>query len=86
MLFRSVVMGNELLLPIAGGIFVIEALSVIIQVVFFKKTGKRVFKMTPIHHHFELSGWKETKVVSVFCFITLVLCVIAVFAGICNVI
>lgn len=82
----AVVMGNELLLPIAGGIFVIEALSVIIQVVFFKKTGKRVFKMAPIHHHFELSGWKETKVVSVFCFITLVLCVIAVFAGICNVI
>ena len=57
----AVVMGNELLLPIAGGIFVIEALSVIIQVVFFKKTGKRVFKMAPIHHHFELSGWKRRK-------------------------
>ncbi len=54
---------TELLLPIIGGIFVLEALSVIIQYGFFKLTKKRVFKMAPIHHHFELSGWEENKVV-----------------------
>lgn len=69
----------EWLLPIAGLIFVCEALSVIIQVTYFKKTGgKRVFRMAPIHHHFELGGWHETKVVRVFCLFTLVCCVIAV--------
>jgi phospho-N-acetylmuramoyl-pentapeptide-transferase len=51
------------LLPIIGGIFVLETLSVIIQYVSFKLTGRRVFKMAPIHHHFELSGWEENKVV-----------------------
>jgi phospho-N-acetylmuramoyl-pentapeptide-transferase len=54
---------TELLLPIIGGIFVLEALSVMIQYGFFKLTRKRVFKMAPIHHHFELSGWEENKVV-----------------------
>lgn len=69
----------EWLLPIAGLIFVCEALSVIIQVTYFKKTGgKRVFRMAPIHHHFELGGWHETKVVRVFCLFTLVCCIIAV--------
>ena len=69
----------EWLLPIAGLIFVCEALSVIIQVTYFKKTGgKRVFRMAPIHHHFELGGWHETKVVKVFCLFTFVCCVIAV--------
>ena len=68
----------EWLLPIAGLIFVIEALSVIIQVTYFKKTGgKRVFRMAPIHHHFELGGWHETKVVRIFCLFTLICCVIA---------
>ena len=68
----------EWLLPIAGLIYVIEALSVIIQVTYFKKTGgKRVFRMAPIHHHFELGGWHETKVVRVFCIFTLICCVIA---------
>ena len=68
----------EWLLPIAGLIYVIEALSVIIQVTYFKKTGgKRVFRMAPIHHHFELGGWHETKVVRVFCLFTLVCCIIA---------
>lgn len=57
---------TELLLVIIGGVFVIEALSVIIQVISFQTTGKRVFLMSPIHHHFELSGWKETKVVRAF--------------------
>ena len=52
-----------MLLPIIGGLFVIEALSVIIQYAFFKLTSRRVFKMAPIHHHFELSGWEENKIV-----------------------
>ena len=56
----------ELWLLIIGGVFVAEALSVIIQVISFKTTGKRVFRMSPAHHHFELSGWPETKVVHVF--------------------
>ena len=69
----------EWLLPIAGLIYVCEALSVIIQVTYFKKTGgKRIFRMAPIHHHFELGGWHETKVVKVFCLFTFVCCVIAV--------
>lgn len=68
----------EWLLPVAGLIYVIEALSVIIQVTYFKKTGgKRVFRMAPIHHHFELGGWHETKVVRIFCLFTFVCCVIA---------
>lgn len=62
----AVLTKTELLLVIVGGVFVIETLSVIIQVLSFKSTGRRVFKMSPIHHHFELSGWSETKVVTVF--------------------
>ena len=65
-----------LLLLIIALVPVIETLSVILQVGYFKKTGKRIFKMAPLHHHFELSGWKENKVVIVFSFITLILCVI----------
>jgi len=57
---------TELLLIVIGGVFVIEMLSVIIQVVSFKTRGKRVFKMSPIHHHFELSGWSEWRVVTTF--------------------
>ena len=69
----------EWLLPIAGLLYVCEALSVIIQVTYFKKTGgKRIFRMAPIHHHFELGGWHETKVVKVFCPFTLICCIIAV--------
>ena len=73
----AVMMNIEMILPLAGGIFVVEVLSVIIQVVSFKTRGKRVFKMAPLHHHFELSGWKETKVVAVFWTITLILCVLS---------
>jgi len=69
----AVMTGNELLLPIIGGVFVVEMLSVIIQVVSFKTRGKRVFKMSPIHHHFELSGWSEWRVVTTFWFAGLVL-------------
>jgi len=62
----AVMTKTELLLIIVGGVFVLEALSVIIQVISFKLTGKRVFRMSPIHHHFELVGWSEIKVVNVF--------------------
>lgn len=65
-----------LLLIIIALVPVLETLSVIIQVAYFKKTGNRVFKMAPLHHHYELSGWKESKVVVVFSAITLVLCII----------
>jgi phospho-N-acetylmuramoyl-pentapeptide-transferase len=59
----AVLTKTELLLPIVGGLFVVEALSVIVQVFVFKLTGRRVFKMAPIHHHFEFLGWDENKVV-----------------------
>ncbi len=59
----SVIIKHEIVLAIIGGLFVVEAASVIIQVAYFKRTGKRVFKMAPIHHHFEKIGWKETTIV-----------------------
>ena len=67
-----------LFIAIVGLIYLVEVLSVIIQVTYFKKTGgKRIFKMAPIHHHFELCGWSETRVVAVFSIITAILCLIA---------
>jgi phospho-N-acetylmuramoyl-pentapeptide-transferase len=59
----AVLIKQEFLLIIVGGLFVLEALSVIIQVCYFKMTKKRVFLMAPLHHHFELRGWKEPKVI-----------------------
>ena len=74
----AMVTGKPLILLIAGLLFVIEALSDILQVLYFKKTkGKRLFKMAPIHHHFELCGWSELKVVFVFWFFTLLCCGVA---------
>ena len=73
----AVILRQEIILAIMGGVFVIEALSVIIQVTSFKLTGKRVFKMSPIHHHFELSGWAEPKIIVRFWIITLILVLIA---------
>lgn len=67
-----------LLLLLIAIIPVLETLSVIIQVAYFKKTGSRIFKMAPLHHHFELSGWKENKVVVVFSLITLVVCFVGI--------
>lgn len=64
------------ILLVAGAIYVMETLSVIIQIVSFKATGRRVFKMAPLHHHFELSGWNEKKVVVVFISITIIFCII----------
>lgn len=66
-------MGLEFSLLISGFVFLAEAMSDIIQVAYFKKTGKRVFKMAPLHHHFELCGWKETKIVFVFTAVTAIL-------------
>ena len=63
-----------LLLLIIALVPILETLSVIIQVTYFKKTGNRIFKMAPLHHHFELSGWKENKIVSVFSLVTLICC------------
>jgi phospho-N-acetylmuramoyl-pentapeptide-transferase len=62
----AILIKQELLLPIVGGVWVLEALSVVIQVTSFKLTGKRVFKMSPLHHHFELIGWSEPKVITRF--------------------
>ncbi|MDG1281492.1 MAG: phospho-N-acetylmuramoyl-pentapeptide-transferase [Pseudorhodobacter sp.] len=67
---------HELVLAIVGGLFVVEALSVIIQVLYFKKTGRRVFLMAPIHHHFEKKGWAEPQIVIRFWIISLILALI----------
>ena len=64
-----------LFIPIVGFIYMLEVISVIIQVLYFKKThGKRFFRMAPIHHHFELGGWSETRVTTTFTVITMILC------------
>jgi len=68
----AILIKQELLLVIVGGVFVLEALSVVIQVASFKSTGKRVFRMAPIHHHFELSGWSEPKVISRFVIVAII--------------
>ena len=72
----AVVTKHEIVLAIVGGLFVVEALSVIIQVAYFKRTGKRVFLMAPIHHHFEKKGWAEPQIVIRFWIIALVLALI----------
>ena len=72
----AVLTNNELLLILLGGVFVVEALSVITQVASFKLTGKRVFKMAPIHHHFELKGLDETKIIVRFWIISILLAVL----------
>lgn len=72
----AVITQNELLLIVLGGVFVVEALSVITQVISFKLTGKRVFKMAPIHHHFELKGLDETKIIVRFWIISILLAVL----------
>lgn len=72
----AVIVRQEIVLFIMGGVFVVETLSVIIQVASFKTTGKRVFRMAPLHHHYELKGWKETQVVVRFWIITMMLVLI----------
>jgi phospho-N-acetylmuramoyl-pentapeptide-transferase len=73
----AVMIKQELLLVLVGGLFVLEALSVILQVASFKLTGRRIFKMSPLHHHFELSGWKETKVVVRFWIIAIIFAMVS---------
>ncbi|MBI3394358.1 MAG: phospho-N-acetylmuramoyl-pentapeptide-transferase, partial [Spirochaetia bacterium] len=73
----AIIIKKELLLIIMGGVFVAEALSVILQVGSFKLTGKRIFKMAPLHHHFELSGWPETRVVVRFWLAGVILALLA---------
>lgn len=73
----AVFIKQELILVIIGGVFVMEALSVIIQVYFFRHAGKRIFKMAPIHHHFELGGWAESKVTVRFWIIGIILALVA---------
>ncbi|WP_085992473.1 phospho-N-acetylmuramoyl-pentapeptide-transferase [Oceanobacillus senegalensis] len=70
---------TEILLIIIGGVFVLETLSVIIQVISFKTTGKRVFKMSPLHHHYELLGWSEWRVVTTFWLIGLIFAVLGIY-------
>ncbi len=69
----AVIVRQEIVLFIMGGVFVVETLSVIVQVASFKLTGRRVFRMAPIHHHYELKGWKENQVVVRFWIITMLL-------------
>ena len=73
----SVITKNELVLLIAGGLFVLEAVSVIVQVFSFKLTGKRVFKMAPLHHHFEQKGWSESTIVIRFWIISIILAIMS---------
>ncbi len=73
----AVMIKQEILLILVGGLFVLEALSVILQVASFKLTGRRIFKMSPLHHHFELSGWRETKVVVRFWIIAIMFALIS---------
>ncbi|MDO8686482.1 MAG: phospho-N-acetylmuramoyl-pentapeptide-transferase [Clostridiales bacterium] len=72
-----IVMGLQWMIFVAGLVYFAESLSVIIQVGYYKLTRKRFFKMAPLHHHFELSGWKETKVVGVFSVVTIIMCIVA---------
>ena len=73
----AILLRLEIVYAIMGGVFIAEALSVIIQVTSFKLFGKRVFRMSPIHHHFELKGWPEPKIIVRFWIITFVLVLIA---------
>ena len=69
----AVIVRQEIVLFVMGGVFVMEAVSVMLQVASFKLTGKRIFRMAPLHHHFELKGWKETQVVVRFWIVTMML-------------
>ncbi|MEG0290968.1 MAG: phospho-N-acetylmuramoyl-pentapeptide-transferase, partial [Erysipelotrichaceae bacterium] len=73
---------QELLLLVIGGVFLAEMLSVVIQVTYFKKTRKRIFKMAPLHHHFELSGYKETQVVMMFYSAAVILAIVGLILGV----
>ncbi|MEG0422964.1 MAG: phospho-N-acetylmuramoyl-pentapeptide-transferase [Erysipelotrichaceae bacterium] len=78
----AMVLKQELLLLVIGGVFLAEMLSVVIQVTYFKKTRKRIFKMAPLHHHFELSGYKETQVVMMFYSVAVILAIVGLILGV----
>ncbi len=71
----ALLMKNPLILIVAGGVYVLETMSVILQVASFKLTGKRIFKMSPIHHHFEMCGWNEKRIVLVASLLSVILCI-----------
>jgi len=73
----AIILKNPLIIAIVGAIYIIETLSVIIQTISFKLFRKRVFKMAPIHHSFELNGWHEAKIVTLASIVTTILCLIA---------
>ncbi len=75
----AIATGLEFVLPLIAIIPVVETVSVILQVMYYKKTKKRLFKMAPLHHHFEQSGWKEVKIVRIFTLITILMCLITKF-------
>ena len=76
----AILLNLPLVIPIAGFIYFIEAISVIVQVLSFKLTGKRVLLMAPLHHHFEQKGWPETRVVAVFWITTVIFCLIGIYS------
>ncbi len=78
----AIASGMPLILILLGGVFVLEDLSVMLQVFWFKRTGKRIFRMAPIHHHFEMSGWKENKIVLVFTATGILLAVLAILSAV----
>ena len=77
----AILLEEPLALLIVGFVYVMETLSVIMQVTSYKLTGKRIFKMSPIHHHFEMCGWSEKKIVAVFTLVTAALCALMYFFG-----
>ena len=77
----AILLKQPLTLLIVGFVYVMESLSVILQVGSYKLTGKRIFKMSPIHHHFEMCGWSEKKIVVIFSLITLLLCMFMYLVG-----
>jgi len=77
----AIMLKMPLFILLVGIIYFVEVLSVMLQVSYFKMTkGKRIFKMAPIHHHFEMCGWSETRVVAVFSIVTAIMCMIALIA------
>lgn len=79
----AILLNLEILLILIGGVFVVETLSVILQVASFKMTGKRIFKMSPLHHHYELSGWSERRVVITFWVAGLVFTILGIYIEVC---
>ena len=79
---NALLLKNPLILIISGGVYVFETLSVILQVIWFKKTGKRIFKMSPIHHHFEMCGWSEVRIAITATVVSLILCIVSYYASV----